>query len=500
MLDIRGLSKTFPGTRALAGIDFGVAEGEIHAVIGQNGSGKSTLVKILAGYHQADRFDSASLAGRPFALGSARAAASAGLRFVHQDLGLIGSLSAAENLELISGRGPWLRPVRWRKTRASARQAMGALGYEINVSMPVSQLASAERTAVAVARALADQAAGEVRLLVLDEPTAALPGPEVDRLFTAVRAIKSRGVAVLFVSHHLNEVLAIADRVTVLRDGRQIATRATDGVTEHELADLMLGRRLASDLAGHSPPPAAPALSPILEVAGLAGQLIRRLDLQVRPGEVVGITGLTGSGAEEAADLISGDAPRAGLVRVGGYELPGHDARAAIEAGIAFVPADRSEMALIPGWTVAMNITLPGLKVLRRHRLLNHHAERREAEQWLERLNIVPRRPASAIAELSGGNQQKVVLARWLRQRARVLVLEEPTQGVDVGAKADIHELVDLAARDGAAVVVCSTDAGELARLCSSVVVLARGRVIEELTGEAVTADRIDRVQLASPL
>jgi ribose transport system ATP-binding protein len=500
MLEIRGLSKTFPGTRALAGIDFGVADGEIHAVIGQNGSGKSTLVKVLAGYHQPDRFDTASLAGRPFALGSARAAASAGLRFVHQDLGLIGSLSAAENLELISGHGPWLRRVQWRKTRASARQAMRALGYEINVSMPVSQLAAAERMAVAVARALADQDAGEVRLLVLDEPTAALPGPEVDRLFTAMRAVKSRGVAVLFVSHHLNEVLAIADRVTVLRDGRRVTTCATDGATQHELADLMLGRRLATDLARHSPPPAVPGRPPILEVKGLAGQLIRRLDLDVHSGEVVGITGLTGSGAEEAADLISGDAPRAGVVRVAGRELPGRDARAAIEAGIAFVPADRSVMALIPGWTVATNITLPGLEVLRRHRLLNHRAERREAEEWLERLDIIPRRPASPISELSGGNQQKVVLARWLRQRARVLVLEEPTQGVDVGAKADIHELVDLAARDGAAVVVCSSDADELARLCTSVVVLARGRVLEELRGEAVTPDRIDRVQLASPV
>ena len=489
-LSLRGVVKRFPGTLALDDVDLEVAPGHVHALVGHNGSGKSTLVKVLAGYHVPDA-GTAHVDGTPMQLGQGDRRA-AGLRFVHQSSGLVESLSVADNFRLCTASRR-LRRLRRGEERREAEQALAALGYSIDPSSPVGALAAAERTAVALARAL-EGWEDEVRLVVLDEVTAALPGPEVERLLAALRAVKETGVAVLFVSHHLDEVLDIADTVTVLRDGRRVTTTPASELTHEGLVELMLGRVV--DRAPCRPEPVASEGPALLEVRELGGRLLSTLDLKVRPGEVLGVAGLTGSGREEVACLLSGRLPRLGTVTVQGDVVPPGDARAAVSSGLCCVPSDRAAQALLTQGTVRQNLTLANLKPFWRRGRLRHRHERAEAARWCGDLEIRPGRTEEAVLGLSGGNQQKVVLARWLRMTPRVLVLDEPTQGVDVGSKADIHLLIDRAAAEGSAVVVCSTDAEELARVATEVVVLHRGCEAVRLTGDGITVADIERAQL----
>src|SRR5215217_8040620 len=469
-LRIRNLSKTFPGQRALDAVDLDLAPGEIHALVGQNGSGKSTIVKILAGYHTPDRDAVAEVDEVPFELGSASAAAAAGLRFVHQDLGLVESMTVSDNFRM-TRRLPALAPLHRDGDRRDAAAALAALGYDIDPRRTIAELAESERTAVGVARAL-DGAGedGRFPLLVLDEATAALPGPEVERLFGALRRVAAAGTAVLFISHYLDEVLAIADRVTVLRDGRRVATETSAALTHESLANVMLGRELVAESAAHTRIEAGDGNDrPILSARGVGGAELAPINLDVRRGEVLGIAGLTGSGRDELASLLSGRRLRVGEVVVDGATIAPFDPRAAIDAGLCAVPADRANDALFRRYTLRENLTI---------------------------VDVRPARAEAIIGELSGGNQQKVVMARWFRCTPSVLVLDEPTQGVDVGSKADIHRLIDLASTKGTATIVCSSDSAELERLCSRVIVLQRGVVIAELHGSNITSERIEETQL----
>src|SRR5215218_2151354 len=496
-LRIRNLSKTFPGQRALDAVDLEIAPGEIHALVGQNGSGKSTIVKILAGYHTPDRGAVADVADVPFELGSAAAAAAAGLRFVHQDLGLVESMTVSDNFRMSRRLGA-LAPLRRNDDRRDAVSAVAALGYEIDPTRTIGELAESERTAVGVARAL-DGAGDDGRfpLLVLDEATAALPGPEVQRLFGALRRVATSGTAVLFISHHLDEVLQIADRVTVLRDGRRVATEASASLTHERLANLMLGRELVAEAAAHTrlEPPSVNGI-PVLSVRGVGGAELAPINLDVRRGEVVGVAGLTGSGRDELASLLSGRRLRTGEVVVDGTTIPPFNPRAAIDAGLCAVPADRANDALFRANTLRENLTIGDLRPFWSRGWLRTKAEKQDAKVWIEELDVRPPRSETLIGELSGGNQQKVVMARWFRCTPRVLVLDEPTQGVDVGSKAQIHRLIDLASTQGTATVVCSSDSAELERLCSRVIVLQRGVVIAELHGSEITSERIEETQL----
>jgi ribose transport system ATP-binding protein len=488
------MSKTFPGQVALVDVDIEIHEGEIHALVGQNGSGKSTLVKILAGYHRPDPGATVSVRGQAFALGSAASARAAGIRFVHQDLGLIEALSVAENFHLTLDTGRAFSRVARKSERQVARQALANLGYDISPEVIVGQLADSERTAVAVARALHDLPA-RTGMLVLDEATASLPGPEVERLFMALRRVAASGVAILFISHYLDEVLRLADRVTVLRDGRRIATTAVGELSHDRLVELLLGRQLLADL-GTELGSAAAVADPVLVVRGVNGTIVVDLDLDIHPGEIVGVAGLTGSGREEVAGLLAGRLPRHGSVRVDGCEVRPLDPTSAVRLGMCLVPADRKAHALMPTADVRENTTLVDVSAFWSKGVLRRQPEVAEVRRWITELDIRPNQPDAVVATLSGGNQQKVVMARWLRIEPRVLVLDEPTQGVDVGSKADIHRLVDRAAADGAAVVVCSTDSAELARLASRVLVLQRGRVAGELKGSDITVERIEQLQL----
>jgi ribose transport system ATP-binding protein len=495
-LTVRNISKTFATQTVLKNVDLSLGAGEVRGLIGQNGCGKSTLIKILAGYHTPDPGGEIQVAGEHLGEGSPAASDAAGLRFVHQDLGLVPTLDTVENLAL----GPGFRNrraglIRWARERRSATEALGALGHDIDVTRPVRELPMASRTAVAVARALSTQN-GTARVLVLDEPTANLPATEVERLFEVVRRVAASGVAVVFVSHRLDEVVANCTTTTVLRDGALVATLAMDGAKESDLVELMVGQRVDAydrPVAGDRQPGAS-----VIEIDHLSGRTIHDLSITVRAGEVVGIAGITGSGREEFAPAVFGGADRSGSVTVGGQVVPRRRPDRAIAAGVGLVPAERHANAIFPAAVVRENLSIVNLPRLTRRGLLRLKDESAEVRTWLAKLDVRPADPDRMIATLSGGNQQKVVIARWLRQHPLVLILDEPTQGVDVGAKADIHALVDEAAAGQAAVIVASTESEELARLCDRVLVLRAGHVAVELTGDQVTADRITAATLDS--
>ena len=495
LLQVSHLSKTFPGQVALRSFDLEVSAGRTHALVGQNGSGKSTFIKILAGYHQPDPGASAELAGRPLTLGDAKAARDAGIRFVHQDLGLVDTLSASENISMAVGyamrRGS---RIDWPANTRRAYEGLQALGFrDIDVSVPVGLLTPSQKTAVALTRAMFDWEQ-HAHLLVLDEPTASLPGADVERLFTAIRLMKERGVAILYVSHHIEEVFAIADDVTILRDGQRVATKPTADLDNEALIELMIGHRLERTRnASRAQVGAAGGL----RVTGLTGGPIKMLDLVVQPGEVVGVAGITGSGREVLAQLITGQRPSdAGEVAVAGRFVRNYAPHDSLRAGMAFVPADRATQGVIPLASVAHNLTLANVGRHWRRGRLRHNEETAECVDLIAQLSVKTPSPIVPMASLSGGNQQKVLFGRSLRLRPTTLVLDEPTSGVDVAAKEQILQLIDMAAQQGAAVLVVSTDTEELVRVSHRIIIMAGGSIVDEVSGADMTSENVERAQL----
>jgi ribose transport system ATP-binding protein len=493
VLEISHLSKSFPGTRALSGVDLTIDSGQIHALVGQNGSGKSTLIKILAGFHAPEEGSVVRVDGGDVQLGHATAARSAGFRFVHQDLALVDTMSVVENLAM--GRGfqtGWAGRIRWRAERLRATEMLDSLGFEIDVRRPVGELSAAARTGVAIARALWEWE-GHARLLVLDEPTATLPKAEVETLFESIRRVRDRGVGVLYVSHRLDEVFSIADRVTVLRDGKRVGTHRPAELDEQKLIALMLGEAVTRAVGTSS----ANGGETVLRVRDLYGTVLDGIDFDVRAGEVVGFAGLTGSGREELLPMLFGASARTGTVRVGDRVVPAERPQAAIRSGLALVPADRLRQGAVFELPVSSNLTLTGMRSVRGPGgAIRRRAERGETREWMSRLDVRPPDPDRPLATLSGGNQQKVVIAKWLRLAPKVLLLDELTQGVDVGAKATIHALIRGAAEAGAAVVLASSDDEEICDLCDRVYILREGRIGAELSQGEMTIDEIGRRQL----
>ncbi len=496
LLSITGLTKRFDATLALDRVDLDVRAGEVHALVGHNGSGKSTLIKILAGFHEPEPGSAVSLGGVPLSFGSAAGSLAAGLRFVHQDLGLVHTLSTVENLALgvgfETGRGG---RILWGAERRSAQRRMRELGYDLDPRRPVGELGAAQRTGIAIARALRD--ADDARLLVVDEPTAMLPRHEVATLFDAIRRVRERGMGVIYVSHRLDEVFSIATRATVLRDGRRVGTFPVAELDERRLVELMTG---GADLEARADARTDGLQDGVLGVKGLRGAVLGGVSFGAAGGEVLGVAGLTGSGREELLPLLFGARERrGGAVRVDGTALPPGHPSAAITAGMALVPGDRHASGSVTSLTVRENLVLTDL---RRHatRLgtLRRRAERAESRRWITSLDVRPSAPDAPFMSLSGGNQQKVVLAKWLRMRPRVLLLDEPTQGVDVQAKAIIHNLAREVAASGAAVVIASSDDAELCECCDRVLVVRDGRIAGELRGHGISSHELARLQLAS--
>jgi ABC-type sugar transport system ATPase subunit len=488
LLDLQRISKIFPGQVALDNVSFDVRSGEIHALIGQNGSGKSTLIKILAGYHQAEPGGQISVSGHIYDPSHTDRQWRNHLRFIHQDLGLILNLSTVENLALGLGYATnRLGTIRWRQERRHSREMIREFGMEFDVDAPVSTLRPSERAIVAIVRAVADWSESE-GVLIMDEPTTALTHAEVGRLFEAVRRVARRGCGVIFVSHRISEVLEIADSVTILRDGKRVATKRQEPLSRDELVELMIGRPVSQLY-----PPVRPSAStPLLGARGLRTETLRGLDLDIHAGEIVGVTGIVGSGREDVGDVLFGAIPaRAGYVEVGGQRLDRLTPQSAIRAGVAYVPADRARRGLILEMRVRENITLPRLGPIWSSWRLSRTVERADVKRWIDSVDLRPPQSEVAMSLLSGGNQQKASIAKWLRTEARILILEEPTQGVDVGAKAAIYELLMAAASRGAGILICSNDAEELANVCNRVLVVLDGLVGVELTGDGLTEDEI---------
>lgn len=466
-----------------------VAAGEIHALVGQNGSGKSTLIKLLGGYVKPDHGDDVRFGGEPIDLWSADRDLRRRIRIVHQDLGLVPTLSTVENLGL--GRGYHTGPIgniRWRREVRRAQDLLLGFGLAPDVRQPVLSLSAAERAAVAIVRALQDWDDSRPGLLVLDEPTASLNRGEVDALFREVRRVADRGAAVLFVSHMIDEVLELADRVTVLRDGHVVASG--------EPVAHLDGRRLVELIVGRSVDDLFPVADrsvgrPVLEAEMVFGFTLRGVTLKLHEGEVLGIAGLVGSGREEIAGALFGATPRfVGKVLVDKRKVFATP-RDSIRAGIAYVPADRKNLGLDLEERLHEHVPLPRLGSLQRRGRLRHRVARRDAAEWVERLQVQPPLLDRRMEKFSGGNQQKAVLARWLRTDPKVLLLDEPTQGVDVGAKAAIYQQVRDSARAGRAVLVASSDAEELVHLCDRVLVFRSGSVAVELRGATLSEERL---------
>jgi ribose transport system ATP-binding protein len=493
-LQIRRLSKTFSGGRVLNDISFDLNPGEVHALVGQNGSGKSTFIKILAGFHEADPGGEVRIGSEVATLKDPVASREAGFRFVHQDLGLVDTLDTVENLALGEGyRTAAAGRIRWGASRRDADQRMRELGYHFDIRRPVGDLAAAERTGIAIARALHDFESA--RYLVVDEPTASMPAEEVAMLFDAISRVKERGLGVIYVSHRLNEIFTIADRVSVLRDGRTVGTHRTADFDEDRLVKLMVGDVDLTPPVKRSGPERE---EPVLVVENLCGEVLEDVSFVANAGEILGIAGLTGSGREEVLATIFGALPREGAVSVAGRSIRASSPSAAIDAGVAFVPADRVASGAIVGESVRQNLTLVDLRIHSRFAgRLSQKAETEETAGWISQLDVRPPLPEALFATLSGGNQQKVVLAKWLRVKPRVVLLDEPTQGVDVGAKASIHGLAREAANNGATVIIASSDDRELCDVCDRSLVLRDGRVGAELARADLSPERVARMQLS---
>ncbi len=489
VLDIESLSKTFPGQVALDRAALQIRSGEVHALVGQNGSGKSTLIKLLAGYIKADHGAVVRLGGEPVDLWMPSAEQRRRIRVVHQDLGLVPTLSTVENLGL--GRGYHTGAagrILWRREVARAQELLLRFGLAPDVRQPVGALSAAERSAVAIVRALQDWDADTPGLLVLDEPTAALNRREVEALFREIRRVVDLGAGVLFVSHVLEEVLDLADRVTVLRDGKVVASAVAVGaLDQRRLIELIVGRPV-DELY-----PASPARvgRELLEVHMVSGMTLRGVSFKLHRGEVLGVAGLVGSGREEIAGALFGATPRlSGRVLVDKRKVFAAP-RDSILAGIAYVPADRKAHALDPQQRLVEHIPLPRLGPVQGRLRLRHGQLRRDAAEWIGRLDVQPPLPGRRMEKFSGGNQQKAVLARWLRTEPKVVLLDEPTQGVDVGAKAAIYREIRRIAADGVGVLVASSDAEELAHLCDRVLVMRSGAIAAELHDATLTEERI---------
>ncbi|MCU0260741.1 MAG: sugar ABC transporter ATP-binding protein [Ilumatobacteraceae bacterium] len=490
VLQIESISKTYPGQVALADAAIDVLPGEVHALVGQNGSGKSTLIKLLAGYVRADHGAVVRLDGRPVDLWHLDADDRRRIRVVHQDLGLVPTLSTIENLGL--GRGYLTGAggrIRWRAEAARAQELLLRFGLAPDVRQPVATLSAAERTAVAIVRALQDDDDGtKPALLILDEPTASLDRSEVDALFREVRRVAAEGVGVLFVSHVLDEVLGLADRITVLRDGRVVGSGIpAHHLDESALVELIVGRSVDSLY----PPAPTRHGRPVLEAEMVFGITLRGVSLKIHRGEVLGIAGLVGSGRDEIAGALYGATPRfAGKVLVDKCKVFATP-RDSLRAGMAFVPADRKVRGLDPQDRLVKHVPLPRLGPAQRGGVLRERELRADVAQWVDALDVQPPLLERRMEKFSGGNQQKAVLARWLRTEPKVLLLDEPTQGVDIGAKASIYARIAESAAAWMAVLVTSSDAEELVHLCDRVLVMRAGTIAAELAGDALSEERL---------
>ncbi|WP_404405096.1 sugar ABC transporter ATP-binding protein [Jeotgalibacillus malaysiensis] len=486
-LRMNHISKTFPGVKALDDVSLTVEKGEVHALIGENGAGKSTLIKILAGIYKPDPGAEFYFEGEEASIVKPIDATQKGISIIYQDLSLFPNLTVAENIYFgqDSGRKPWTK-INWRKMDQVASEALKELDFEVDLHIAVEKLSIAQQQMIEIARALAFDA----RLIVMDEPTSSLSAGEVEKLYSVIEKLKSRGISIIFVSHKLKELFKVSDRFTVLRDGKFIGTYDKEDLNEDKLINLMVGRQVLYEknqdkvIAGKT----------IFKVEGLSKQgNFKDISFELKKGEVLGITGLVGSGRTELAQAIFGvHRPDEGQMELNGKKLTVKSPEHAVNHGIAYIPESRKTQGLVLNQSIINNISLSSLKnMLSKMKLINRKAERKLADQYVKSLDVRPALPERAAGDLSGGNQQKVVIGKWLATDPELLIIDEPTNGIDIGAKSEIHKLLRNLAQEGMGVIVISSELPEVLAVSDRILIMRHGRVAGEMNIEEATQENI---------
>lgn len=488
LLQMEGISKSFPGVKALDGVSLEVRQGEVHALMGENGAGKSTLMKVLAGAYDCDQ-GTILIDGKAVKIDGPIKATELGISIIYQEFNLVTQLSVAANLFLGKElkKGPFIDHAGMREV---AKEVMARLGSALDVAQPVSSLSVAHQQMIEIAKATMNKA----RLVVMDEPSATLTEHELEKLYHLVNDLKSQGVAIIYISHRMEEVFRIADRITVLRDGKTVGTLTREQATPDLLVQLMVGRTLEDNF----PKRAASPGEPILEVRNLSkAGILDDVSFTVRAGEVVALAGLVGAGRTEIARCIFGADPYdAGEILLNGRKAEHSGPLAAIRAGIGLVPEDRKHQGLVLDLTVRENTTLAALRHLSRSGFVQSGRERREAEAYVQSLRVRTPSIEQKAKNLSGGNQQKVVLSKWLMTYSKLLILDEPTRGIDVGAKVEIYELMNELTANGIAVLMISSELPEVLGMADRIIVIRDGKVAGELSRSEASAERVGELAL----
>ncbi len=500
VLEANGISKTFPGVRALQDVSVSIRAGEVHALVGENGAGKSTLIKVLTGVYQ---LDAGQLLhhGEPVTFANPRAAQDAGISTIYQEVNLVPLQSGARNLYL--GREPRtpLRLVDYRKMNRDAKALLRELTIDADPTVPVATLALGAQQMISVARAISLKAS----VVIMDEPTSSLEAREVETLFRLIERLRTGGIAIVYVSHRLDELYRICDRVTVLRDGRLVHSGPIAELPRQRLVATMLGRELLEERRRQSAPSeeriGAAREAPLLVADGLSRRgLLHDIHLDIRPAEVVGLGGLLGAGRSETAKAILGaQVLDSGHVRIAGREVPLGTPARSIEAGIVLLPEDRKAEGILPNLSIRDNIVLAALPRLSKRGIFSDAAADKLVETFMKRLSIRAYGPSQRVGTLSGGNQQKVLLARWLCLEPKILMLDEPTRGIDVGAKAEVRRLIDELAAQGLGVLLISSETEELVDGSHRILVLRDGAVVDELAGERLTEEELVHAIAGTP-
>ncbi len=494
LLRATNISKTFAGVQALQGVSFELRAGEVHAIVGENGAGKSTLTKIITGVHEADD-GSLEVNGRVIAKNDPVISRSLGIAIIHQQPALFPDLTVAENIALGLEPPGWWRPIRWGERRRRARELLERVGAAIDPDAVVQSLSMPQQQLVEIARALG----ADARILILDEPTASLSEREVERLFRMIRDLRSQGVGMIYISHRLDELFQVADRVTILRDGCTVATRPMAEVDRAELIRLMVGRDLTAVFPKQTVTPGEVVLE--LRGVGRRDANVEGVNLSVRAGEILGLAGLVGAGRTELARILFGLTPAdAGEIRLRGNAVEIRSPTHAVELGIAYVPEDRRRHGVLLEMPVAPNISLAILTKIATLGWIDTARERSIASAFVERLAIKTASIDAVAANLSGGNQQKVALARWLATEPAVLILDEPTQGVDVGAKAEIHRLMSELAAKGLAIIMISSELPEILGMSDRIAVMHDGAIMDVMDRAEATQEKLLSLALGHKL
>ena len=492
LLSVRAIEKSFPGVRALSGVSFDAARGEVHALLGENGAGKSTLIKIVSGVFPPDRGE-VLVDGRQVDLARPDDARRAGIATIYQELLLFPELTVAENIFMGHVPRAAFGRIDWRAMHEKTNALLASLDiHDLRADRVVGSLSVGNRQRVEILRALSQDA----RILIMDEPTAALTEYDVTRLFDIVRKLKARGVAVIYISHRLDEIFEIADRVTVLRDGAHVATKRVADTDAAGLVQLMVGRRIESLF----PKITVPIGQPVLEVKDLERRpLTKNVSLTVRAGEIVGLSGLVGSGRSELAQTIFGVTPAdSGEIRIAGQQVDIRSPAKARSLGVAYVPEDRGTQGLVRPMTVRENFSLAALGKVSFGGFIDRGAERKLADDGVKRFAVKTSSLEQIAGKLSGGNQQKIVLGKWLANGPKLLILDEPTRGIDVGAKAEIHRLMGELAAQGLAILMISSELPEVLGMSDRVLVMREGRIVAEFSREEATQESIGAAMMGS--